>query len=346
MTARARKISCLSAIVALAVLGLLLLAFGDPAWPPDLLPDYVFLVVPGTLFGQTSLAAAWCALGPFSLARRLALSSVWLAALVIALGLNRAIEPVARDVDDLLTFGAAQKMALQFAAAALAVGLGAPIPSVTGVAALDVAFAVFWIVGVVNAVNVIDVCDGLAASVCFVTFAAFAMALSPYPVVAAALAGSCLGFLVWNRPKARIFMGDAGSLFLGFFVAALSLTATAPARPGPFAAMLALFAGVPLFDLAFQSITRAREGRAWYIGGPDSFALRLQEAGLSKAAVDVTASVVALALWVCAYAMPRLALVSQVVLIAGLAVTAALVWRSLLHWKVRMEPKPAAGLDR
>lgn len=249
-------------------------------------------------------------------------------------------------LDDLLTFGAAQKMALQFAAAALAVGLGAPIPSVTGVAALDVAFAVFWLVGVVNAVNVIDVCDGLAASVCFVTFAAFAMALSPYPVVAAALAGSCIGFLVWNRPKARIFMGDAGSLFLGFFVAALSLTATAPAGPWPFVAMLALFAGVPLFDLAFQSITRAREGRAWYIGGPDSFALRLQEAGLSKAAVDVTASVVALALWVCAYAMPRLALVSQVVLIAGLAVTAALVWRSLLHWKVRMEPKPAAGLDR
>jgi UDP-GlcNAc:undecaprenyl-phosphate/decaprenyl-phosphate GlcNAc-1-phosphate transferase len=247
-------------------------------------------------------------------------------------------------LDDLLTFSAARKLVLQFGAAALTILVGAPIPAVTGIAPLDIAFAAFWLVGVVNAVNVIDVCDGLAASVCLATFAAFAVALSPYALAAAALAGSCVGFLFWNRPSARIFMGDAGSHFLGFFVAALSLTASAPAGPWPFVAMLALFAGVPLFDLFFQSLTRAREGRAWYVGGPDSFALRLQEAGLSKAAVDVTAAGVALALWVCAYLLPGLTTLSQVVLSLGLLVTAALVWRSLLHWKVRLEPvAPAAA---
>jgi UDP-GlcNAc:undecaprenyl-phosphate GlcNAc-1-phosphate transferase len=242
-------------------------------------------------------------------------------------------------VDDLHELGAALKMALQVAAAIAVVALGLPVPSITGIAPVDAAIAIVWLVGVVNAVNVIDVCDGLAASVALVTFGAFALTGGPDAGVAAALAGSCLGFLYWNRPRARIFMGDAGSLFLGFFVGALALTARpGESGPWPLLPMLVLFAGVPIFDLAFQSLTRAREGRAWYKGGPDSFALRLQQAGLSKGQVDLLASLAALVLWGCAYVLPALPLPAQVVLLGIVAVVGAITWRRLLRYRVAVRP--------
>jgi len=102
MTARVRKICYLSVIVLLAMLGLLFLALADP----DAMDGGLWILVHSTIFGQTSLVAAWCALGPFSLARRLAISSMWLAAIVVALGLNDSLVGRSDDVDVILTFGA------------------------------------------------------------------------------------------------------------------------------------------------------------------------------------------------------------------------------------------------
>jgi hypothetical protein len=106
MTSRVRRIGVLTAVVVLAGLGLLLLAMGDPSslQPPH--HDRLLILMFGTLFGQTSLAAAWCALGPFSLARRLTMSSMWLAAIVVAIGSNNAGGVHPSDIDGILTFGA------------------------------------------------------------------------------------------------------------------------------------------------------------------------------------------------------------------------------------------------
>jgi hypothetical protein len=105
MTSRARKISCLSAIVALAVLGLLLLAFGDPEPLPYPYDGMLFVSMHGTLMGHASLAAAWCALGPFSFARRLAISSGWLASIVLAFGCNHGLASHYHDLDFIFTTG-------------------------------------------------------------------------------------------------------------------------------------------------------------------------------------------------------------------------------------------------
>lgn len=106
MTGRVRRIWCLATIAVLAVLGLLLLALGDPASHDYPLDVCVAVLLFGTFFGETSIAAIWCALGPFSLARRLAVSSVWLAMIVLAIGINDPIPPYP-DIDAILTYGAA-----------------------------------------------------------------------------------------------------------------------------------------------------------------------------------------------------------------------------------------------
>jgi len=79
----------------------MLLAFGKAAPPPT---SIVFVLMHGTLFGQTALAAGWCAVGPFSLARRLTLSSVWSAAIIIAFGSNRWMEAELPDIHRLMSF--------------------------------------------------------------------------------------------------------------------------------------------------------------------------------------------------------------------------------------------------
>src|SRR4051812_8267 len=96
---RRKRLVCLSAIVTAAVLGLVLLAFAK-ADPPGL----SVLVMFGTLLGQTAVTAGWCALGPYSLARRVAISSVWLATIVIALSSNRAIADSGGDLHPVMTY--------------------------------------------------------------------------------------------------------------------------------------------------------------------------------------------------------------------------------------------------
>lgn len=92
---------CLFAVVAVISLGLALLAFAKPE-PPD---AALLALMLGTLFGQTALAAGWCALGPYSLARRVAISFVWLAAMIIGFGGNSAVPFGPPDLHPIMTFG-------------------------------------------------------------------------------------------------------------------------------------------------------------------------------------------------------------------------------------------------
>jgi len=134
-------------------------------------------------------------------------------------------------------------------------------PIVLGVFSWPV--TIFWFVACMNAVNLADGMDGLAAGIClFVSLTLFFLSLELTNVLGlammACLAGSILGFLVFNFPPARIFLGDSGSMLLGFLVAALSLIASKKAE-----AALALFIpivalGLPIID-TFLAIVRR-----WY----------------------------------------------------------------------------------
>jgi UDP-GlcNAc:undecaprenyl-phosphate GlcNAc-1-phosphate transferase len=115
---------------------------------------------------------------------------------------------------------------------------------------------------------------------------------SGYYLVAAfslAVAGACLGFFVHNMPPAKIFLGDAGSMFLGFLVAALALKVDLP--QGSWVVRLAvavLLVAVPLFDEALVVLARLREHRPVMLGSTDHSAHRLRAAGWSKNRVVVT----------------------------------------------------------
>ncbi len=140
--------------------------------------------------------------------------------------------------DDIRGANAWQKLAVQFVAAAWVVSQGLQIKLVlnpfggeelaVSSAALSWTLSLFWIVLVTNAINLIDGLDGLASGVCAITALSIFFISSEFgslhiPVFAMCVAGACLGFLMFNFSPARIFLGDSGSLVLGFLLACLSL---------------------------------------------------------------------------------------------------------------------------
>jgi UDP-GlcNAc:undecaprenyl-phosphate/decaprenyl-phosphate GlcNAc-1-phosphate transferase len=194
-------------------------------------------------------------------------------------------------LDDVLKLSVLSKLLLQCAGAAAVVALGVTI-DLTGQPFLDAVIAFAWIVVVVNAVNLTDICDGLVSGLAAIAFLTLA-AIDPTRGEAAILAaGACVGFLFLNAPKASIFLGDTGSHFVGFMLAALSLqTVGGRDALAEFSAVV-LTVGVFLFELAFLVSARRRRGLRWWLGSDDHVAIRIQSAGLTVWSTDVV-------LWVC-----------------------------------------------
>ncbi len=153
---------------------------------------------------------------------------------------------------------------------------------------LDLPLTIVWVVAVTNAFNFIDNMDGIAAGVAAASalgIAAIASANGDFLVTSFALAvsGAALGFLRYNFPPARIYLGDAGSMLLGFLVAALILTLDLPVGPAaPRALSTVLLAGVPLFDLTVVVVARLRERRPLMRGSTDHTSHRMAAAGRSR----------------------------------------------------------------
>ena len=146
---------------------------------------------------------------------------------------------------------------------------------------------VFWIVAMMNALNLIDNMDGLAAGIAAI--AALMLGLTSDPaqpaaaIAAGATAGAALGFLVHNFYPARVFMGDAGSLLLGFLLAATALLHTASGAANLSFAVIAPIAvlALPIFDTALVTASRRSAGRPISQGGRDHSSHRLAALGLS-----------------------------------------------------------------
>lgn len=147
---------------------------------------------------------------------------------------------------------------------------------------------ILWVVGIINALNIIDIMDGLAAgTVAIASLAFFFIALLGEEIyvnyTSIVLTGACLGFLPYNlSQKYKIFMGDTGSLFLGFLLAALSLGThyTRISEIALYAPIIIL--AIPIYDTLFVMYMRIRQGRSPFLGSKDHFALRLEAWGLSR----------------------------------------------------------------
>lgn len=178
-------------------------------------------------------------------------------------------------IDDSKDISAVLRLLVQIGCAVLAVrsgivieGIGIPfVDKYLKLRAFGPPLTVLWIVTVTNIMNFIDGLDGLAAgtaAIASLTLTVVAWRIDAYDVVVLALAlgGACLGFLFYNFHPAKIFMGDAGALFIGFVLACLSVKG--PMKVGTFATMLVpVFAlGLPLLDTAVVFIRRIKAGNS------------------------------------------------------------------------------------
>ncbi|MBI5181897.1 MAG: undecaprenyl/decaprenyl-phosphate alpha-N-acetylglucosaminyl 1-phosphate transferase [Nitrospirae bacterium] len=150
----------------------------------------------------------------------------------------------------------------------------------------DVLLTFLWIIGITNAFNIVDVMDGLSAGIAAIaTFILFIVALiNSNPLIAVftiALTGSLIGFLKYNFYPARIYMGDTGSMFIGFMIGALAMIGkyTLFNKIGFLVPLVIL--GIPVFDTLFVMYIRFRRGLSIFRGSNDHFALRLRRWRLS-----------------------------------------------------------------
>ncbi len=144
-----------------------------------------------------------------------------------------------------------------------------------------------WVIGVTNAFNLIDGIDGLAAGVAAVAAGAFVLigvvlGQGELAVMMAAVMGAALGFLAYNAPPARVFMGDCGSLFLGYLLAAGALGVQGGGEPLVGTLVPIAVLAVPIFDTTFVTVTRLLRGASVARGGTDHVHHRLVQLGLSE----------------------------------------------------------------
>jgi UDP-GlcNAc:undecaprenyl-phosphate GlcNAc-1-phosphate transferase len=192
-------------------------------------------------------------------------------------------------VDDLLHLKPYQKLIGQIMAAALVIGFGLVLPW-TDLALLNMLVTIFWLVGITNAVNFLDNMDGLAAGIAAIAsvFLALHFLTSGQETEALLLgvfAGVLFGFLVYNTNPASIFMGDCGSMFIGFLLASGTLLSTTGGRFRFFLPVLAipvLTLFVPIFDTILVTILRKLAGRSVSLGGRDHTSHRLVALGMSE----------------------------------------------------------------
>jgi UDP-GlcNAc:undecaprenyl-phosphate/decaprenyl-phosphate GlcNAc-1-phosphate transferase len=188
--------------------------------------------------------------------------------------------------DDVRPLRPPVKLVAQIVVAAVLVQIGFQL-RLTRSPLVNLFLTLFWIVGITNALNLLDNMDGLAAGMAAIA-AGFRLAffLIDGEVVGAqvtsAFIGALVGFLVRNFPPARIFMGDAGSLFVGFFLSALCLAAGRPYSRGVSGVLLlpVLLMLIPIFDTTFVTLTRLLGGRPVSQGGRDHTSHRLLALGV------------------------------------------------------------------
>jgi UDP-GlcNAc:undecaprenyl-phosphate GlcNAc-1-phosphate transferase len=180
----------------------------------------------------------------------------------------------------------AQTVAGLFTAAVLILGNNVGNP--TGSQIFDSIITVIWVVGICNSINFFDNLDGGAAgtvAISSITLAILALNGDQYLIAALSTvtAGATLGFLVWNKSPAKIYMGDAGALFLGVLLATLTVRfePTAQTQIGSYLTPILLLA-IPILDTTVAVLSRVRRHLSVFQGGQDHLSHRLIRAGLSR----------------------------------------------------------------
>lgn len=222
----------------------------------------------------------------------------WKAEAVVIVAAAMAVAAVGL-VDDIRSLSPLPRLLVEVAAATAVFRVGSRVELFGGVA--DYVLTVGWLVVLTNSFNLLDNMDGCAGVVAVVMASGMAIAAGLQGQVlvggiAALVAGACLGFLPANWHPASIFMGDAGSLFLGFILATISLKLRFHVDHSQSIPALILLAGPALFDTTLVVISRLHARRPIYIGGTDHTSHRLMRLGLP---VPIVAGLLAVGMALC-----------------------------------------------
>ena len=218
----------------------------------------------------------------------------WLIASVMAPALVLGVIGLIDDLKNLPAFPrfVAQTIAGLFTSGILIASdtMGTPTNSTI----IDAVVTTLWIVGICNSIDFFDNLDGGAAGTVAVSSTALAYIAhnnNQYLITALATvtSGAMIGFLLWNRPPARIYMGDAGALFLGILIATLTIRLHPEAETKwiSFATPILLLA-VPILDTSVAVISRLRRGISPFQGGRDHLSHRLMRAGMERPLAAIT----------------------------------------------------------
>ena len=212
---------------------------------------------------------------------------------------------------------------------------------------IDIPLSLFWIVALVNALNWIDNMDGLAAGTAAITSAVFLfIAVTQGQVLvsmlAAAIFGSAIGFLIYNFNPSSTFMGDMGAYTLGFVLAVVAIKLKFDVQPLNVTWMVPILVlALPIVDINLAILTRVLEGRPLMLGGKDHISHRLMNIGLSQRRTLLLLYLFSIVFGAVAAVVSH-APPDQAALIGGLALALLVLIFVTLIWQRRRNHKPDA----
>lgn len=192
-------------------------------------------------------------------------------------------------IDDYRELSVFLKFLVQFLACCLLIFFGVKIQIAFLGPYLSVMVTFLWVLGITNAFNHLDILDGLSAGIAIMVgltlfFIAIFSFNSAIALIVVALAGATIGFLRYNLPPAKIYMGNSGSHFLGFVLAAVAIAISyAPTFERKIALLSPMLVlGLPIYDTSFLMLMRLIQGKSVFKKSDDHFALRLLAKGHTK----------------------------------------------------------------
>lgn len=215
---------------------------------------------------------------------------------LLGLFIGIVIIEIAGILDDIYQLKAWNKLFFQIAAAAVVIAFGIRIEGFSnpfveggyiGLGIFSIPITMVWIVGITNAINFIDGLDGLAAGTASISalallFISVFLGNLETVILTAALAGATLGFLPFNFNPAKIFMGEAGSAFLGFTLGTIAIMGMLKSYTVIAVIAPLVVLGLPIFDTAFAIIRRISKGQSPMVADRGHLHHRLVDAGLTQ----------------------------------------------------------------
>jgi len=229
------------------------------------------------------------------------------------------------------------KFFIQFLVALLVAIFGVRTDFMPG-QALDIIITTIWIVGITNGFNLLDNMDGLTAGVSIIAaFVFFTVAVLQgqvfFAFILMALAGACLGFLLYNFHPSKLFMGDSGSLFLGFMFGSLTVMGSYVVHTSvgiiP-VLMPILILSIPLYDTFSVMFIRWREGRPLFIGDKCHFSHRLLDLGMGHRAAVIFIYLVCFCIGSAAILLPYLSLAGCIIILVQAVIMYILITQLIM----------------